>query len=127
MQRAFVSRSMGPVSVTVQPGGFAHIQLCSEPVNVMDMTMWEGLVAALEECEASSDVRGVIFSSGVKRDVFTAGNSLKELHAPSTTRERYFRFWHLSQVPPDSCRTQLLQIGNMSNMAFHCRAEGYGE
>ena len=91
---------MGPVSVSVvNQGGFAHIQLCSEPVNVMDMAMWEGLMAALEQCEANPVVRGIIFSSGVKRDVFTAGNSLKELHAPSTTRERYHKFWHLSQVP----------------------------
>ena len=43
---------MGPVSVRVQPGGFAHVQLCSEPVNVMDMAMWEGLSAALQQCEA---------------------------------------------------------------------------
>ena len=34
----------------------------------------------------------------MKRDVFTAGNSLKELHAPSTTQQRYMHFWHLSQV-----------------------------
>ncbi len=99
MQRLLAQAAMGPVDVNVNiMGGFAHVQLCSEPVNVMDMAMWEGLSAALKECEANPVVRGIIFSSGVKRDVFTAGNSLKELHAPSTTRERYFKFWHLSQV-----------------------------
>ncbi|KAK9858379.1 hypothetical protein WJX84_012149 [Apatococcus fuscideae] len=98
LQQAVHSEAlMGPVSVSVQPGGFAHVQLCSEPVNVMDMAMWQGLMDALEECEASPAVRGIIFSSGVKRDVFTAGNSLKELHAPSTTGEKYINFWHLSQ------------------------------
>ena len=58
----------------------------------------QGLMDALVECEANPAVRGIIVSSGVKRDVFTAGNSLKELHAPSTTQEKYLHFWHLSQV-----------------------------
>ena len=33
-------------------------------------------------------VRGVIFASGLKRDVFTAGNDIKELYAPQTSRSR---------------------------------------
>lgn len=34
-------------------------------------------------------VRGMIFASGLRRDVFTAGNDIKELFAPLTSRERY--------------------------------------
>ncbi len=31
----------------------------------------------------------MIFASGLRRDVFTAGNDIKELFAPLTSRERY--------------------------------------
>lgn len=34
-------------------------------------------------------VRGIIFCSGLRRDVFTAGNDINELYAPLTSRERY--------------------------------------
>lgn len=34
-------------------------------------------------------VRGAIFCSGLRRDVFTAGNDIGELYAPLTSRERY--------------------------------------
>ena len=34
-------------------------------------------------------VRGVVFCSGLKRDVFTAGNDINELYAPLTSLERY--------------------------------------
>jgi Delta3-Delta2-enoyl-CoA isomerase len=37
------------------------------------------LLATLEQLEADTAVRGVIWASGVKRDVFTAGNDLKVL------------------------------------------------
>lgn len=33
-------------------------------------------------------VRGVIFASGLKREVFTAGNDIKELYAPQTSKSR---------------------------------------
>lgn len=41
-------------------------------------------------------MRGVIFTSGLQRDVFTAGNDLAELYAPLTSEERYTRFWLVS-------------------------------
>lgn len=34
-------------------------------------------------------VRGAIFASGLQREVFTAGNDIKELFAPLTSQERY--------------------------------------
>jgi len=43
-------------------------------------------------------VRGVIYTSGLTRNVFTAGNDLKELYAPGTTFERYKRFWLISNI-----------------------------
>lgn len=41
-------------------------------------------------------VKGVIICSGLKRDLFTAGNDLKELYAPNTSMERYKLFWKTS-------------------------------
>jgi enoyl-CoA hydratase/carnithine racemase len=37
------------------------------------------LLATLEQLEADKAVRGVIWASGLKRDIFTAGNDLKVL------------------------------------------------
>jgi|TARA_B000000475_G_scaffold150302_1_gene121057 3,2-trans-enoyl-CoA isomerase len=38
-------------------------------------------------------VHGVIFASGLRRSVFTAGNDIAELYAPKTTWKRYREFW----------------------------------
>lgn len=34
-------------------------------------------------------MRGVIFASGLQREVFTAGNDIKELYAPQTSISRW--------------------------------------
>jgi 3,2-trans-enoyl-CoA isomerase len=68
---------------------FAVVTLCREPVNTMNLAMWQHLAATLDELEADPKVRGVIFQSGLQRDVFTAGNDMMELYAPNTTQERY--------------------------------------
>ena len=48
-------------------------------------------------------VRGVIFCSGLRRDVFTAGNDIRELYAPLTSAERY-RCGARPRPPPAACR-----------------------
>ena len=63
------------LQVDRRPGGFAVITLAKEPANVMDLAFWEGLSAALAELEADSAMHGVIFTSGLKRDIFTAGRA----------------------------------------------------
>lgn len=73
--------------------GYALIVLCREPVNTMNLAFWQQLASTLDELEADPSVRGVIFASGLKRDVFTAGNDINELYAPLTSRERYREFW----------------------------------
>jgi 3,2-trans-enoyl-CoA isomerase len=40
------------VQVDMRPGGLAYILLKREPVNLMDLTMWQQLLAALEQLEA---------------------------------------------------------------------------
>ena len=88
--------------------GYAVVSLCKEPVNSMDLTLWQHLSAAIDDCEKDPRVRGIVFTSGfetrdssplarltrrlwvcrLKKNVFTAGLDLKELHAPSTSKER---------------------------------------
>lgn len=49
-------------------------------------------------CSCVQAVRGVIFASGLKRDVFTAGNDIKELYAPQTSKERCVTVRHLLEI-----------------------------
>lgn len=59
----------------------------------MDLSMWSALEAVLDQLEANKAVRGLVIISGLQRDVFSAGNDLKELYAPLTTFENYQKFW----------------------------------
>eukprot|EP00747_Dinoflagellata_sp_TGD_P166064 gnl/TRDRNA2_/TRDRNA2_188292_c0_seq1.p1 gnl/TRDRNA2_/TRDRNA2_188292_c0~~gnl/TRDRNA2_/TRDRNA2_188292_c0_seq1.p1 ORF type:complete len:269 (-),score=70.59 gnl/TRDRNA2_/TRDRNA2_188292_c0_seq1:58-864(-) len=83
------------VSVDKRPGGVAVITMSQEPVNMMGMEFWKQLLAAIESCEADKKVRGVIFQSGLKKSVFTAGLDIKELHVPSTNNQRLKEYWQL--------------------------------
>lgn len=65
------------VTVDRRPEGFAIATIAREPVNSMDLGLWRELLEVLEALEAEEAVRGVIWASGLKRDVFTAGNDLK--------------------------------------------------
>lgn len=65
------------VTVDRRSEGFAVATIAREPINSMDLSLWRELLATLEALEADTDVRGVIWASGLKRDVFTAGNDLK--------------------------------------------------
>lgn len=74
-------------------GGVALLTLAKEPVNSMDTAMWLGLHAALRTVEADASVNALIITSGLAKDVFTAGNDLGELYAPRTSAARYRTFW----------------------------------
>ena len=54
---------------------------------------WQQLAAQLDELEKDRSVRGVVFRSGLQKDIFTAGNDITELYAPKTSLERYRDFW----------------------------------
>ena len=79
---------MPHVRMERREGGFAIVWLQREPVNTMDLAFWKELAAALAAAEADPSVRGLIFASALKRNVFTAGNDIKELYAPGTSFER---------------------------------------
>ncbi|PNH09389.1 Enoyl-CoA delta isomerase 1, mitochondrial [Tetrabaena socialis] len=83
----------GYVSVETRPGGIAIVTVAKEPVNSMDLDMWMRLDQAIAGLEADPSITAVIIVSGLKKDVFSAGNDLMELYAPKTTSERYARFW----------------------------------
>lgn len=74
----------------------AYVRLAKEPVNSMDMKLWSELDQTLTQISNDKSVRGIIFYSGLKREIFTAGNDLGELYAPKTSLERYEKFWSLS-------------------------------
>jgi 3,2-trans-enoyl-CoA isomerase len=86
--RSGTSRGSPHVQVT-RNGPFAVVSLAKPPVNTMDLAMWEALTATLDALEADPSCRGVIFQSGLQRDIFTAGNDIMELYAPNTSLERY--------------------------------------
>jgi len=81
------------VSLEHRGDGCAIMWIQREPVNSMDRSLWEGMLSALEACEQEPGTRALVIASGVKKDVFMAGNDLTELYAPLTTRERYKEFW----------------------------------
>ncbi len=81
------------ITISVRPDGVAILTFAKEPVNSFDFDMWDSLDQALTRLEADPKVNAVVLQSGLKRDVFTAGNDLRELYAPNTTKERYAKFW----------------------------------
>lgn len=89
---ASAASTPGMVSVVLKDG-YAVLSMQKEPVNSMNLAMWEALEKALFTLEADPHVRGLIITTGLKRDVFTAGNDMMELYAPRTTAERYGNFW----------------------------------
>lgn len=60
---------------------YAILTLQREPVNTMNLKFWELLTAALDDLEADPSMDGLIITSGLKRDVFTAGMHVKMLTA----------------------------------------------
>ena len=83
------------VGVSYASPSISIISLHSEPANAMDVQFWTALRDALESVESNPTARACIFLSRLKRDIFTAGNDIKELYAPETTAERYSAFWRM--------------------------------
>lgn len=55
--------------------GYAIIALAKKPVNSLNTEVWEQLKEAFDKLEQNKSIRGVIFTSGLDRPVFTAGVS----------------------------------------------------
>lgn len=76
----------------------AIVSLRREPVNSMNTALWTALLTSLDELESNPEVRGVVFTSSLKRNVFTAGNDLSELYPPNTSLAQYTNFWVISNI-----------------------------
>ena len=55
---------------------YAIFWITKEPVNLMGTDIWQELQQNFSEAESDPAIRGVIFASGLQRDVFTAGTLL---------------------------------------------------
>ncbi|CAD7956999.1 unnamed protein product [Amoebophrya sp. A25] len=73
--------------------GLSLVTFQSEPVNAMTLAFWESLTTVLEKLIKDDNVKGIMFRSGLQKNVFTAGLSIEELHVPATTPERMKKFW----------------------------------
>lgn len=82
-----------PVMAERHDGGIVVLTLTSEPVNIMGLAFWKQLLAAFEAAEQDSGVRAVVFQSGLKRPVFTAGLDVTEFFAPKTSRAQLHNYW----------------------------------
>ena len=83
---------------TLARGGgkrYAVVWLGSEPVNSMTLELWTAMSDTLDFLERDPTVSGAVFASELKKPIFTAGNDIKELHAKSTTKARYAKFWRV--------------------------------
>ena len=73
--------------------GIATITLDDGKVNIMTKKVWDDLLYTLKQAELDPSVRAIIYRSGLKKQVFTAGNDITELYAPNTNAEKYADFW----------------------------------
>jgi 3,2-trans-enoyl-CoA isomerase len=91
--------------------GYAIITIAKEPVNSFDTELWTALYNAFQSVESDAAMRGLIITSGLRREVFSGGIDLKELYAPNTSAERYARFWSaLSNVLVGLYRSRLATL-----------------
>ena len=61
----------------------------------MTLELWTAMSDTLDFLERDPTVSGAVFASELKKPIFTAGNDIKELHAKSTTKARYAKFWRV--------------------------------
>lgn len=103
--------------------GYWVVSMQKEPVNSLNLVMWQQLEAVLDRAEAAfPQVRGLILTTGLKRDVFTAGNDLLELYAPRTSARRYSEFWCTSNRV--LCKLHLSRLSTMAAIRGACPAGG---
>ncbi len=91
-------------------------------MNGMSLELWSDLLSAIDACERNRKTRGLIIASGLQKDIFTAGNDLKELYSKSTSEERYLKFW----TAQTTCLTRLLtsRLATVAAIRGACPAGG---
>lgn len=84
------------LNVTFPTPGVCHCALNRPPVNAFNTGLWTDLLTLLTHLETyffPHHIRSLIISSALDRPLFSAGNDLRELHAPSTSAHRFRTFW----------------------------------
>lgn len=102
--------------------GYVIVSMQKEPVNSLNLAIWQQLEAVLDKYEANPAFQGLILTTGLKRDVFTAGNDLMELYAPRTTKERYREFWIVSNR--FLCKLHRSRLSTIAAIRGACPAGG---
>lgn len=109
------------VSVVLKDS-YAVLSLHKEPVNSFNLAMWQQLELALDALEADTSVNGLIITTGLKKDVFTAGNDIMELYAPRTSHARYGEFWITSNRV--LCKLYASRLSTIAAIRGACPAGG---
>lgn len=91
---------------TIPPGTnlpIAVLTINSPPVNALSLDVWQQLLDGLDKAENDPKIRAIIITSALdgingrgKRAIFTSGNDINEILATKTSRERYSKFWYIS-------------------------------
>lgn len=84
------------ILLTYPSEGVAQISIRAEPANALSLDLWRSLQSALWSLEHDGSTAVLIIASGLRREIFSAGNDLNELHAPSTSEARFTEFWKTS-------------------------------
>lgn len=89
----------------------------TRPYKVEDVVKLQGTFplsfagARVSAAEADKTIRGVVFQSTLKKNIFTAGLDINELYAPSTSKERLKDFWTtLTQTLTSIYRSRLATV-----------------
>lgn len=103
----------------------ARVTLNRPPVNALNLELWaelERCLLYLEEELFPAHTRALVLESGLSRRIFSAGNDLTELHAPSTARNRFYNFW----VTSTRCITTLYTspLLTVADVRGYCPAGG---
>eukprot|EP00475_Leptophrys_vorax_P039191 TRINITY_DN7036_c0_g4_i2.p1 TRINITY_DN7036_c0_g4~~TRINITY_DN7036_c0_g4_i2.p1 ORF type:complete len:262 (-),score=67.23 TRINITY_DN7036_c0_g4_i2:96-881(-) len=111
------------VSVKTVVDGIALVEIKREPVNSMNLEVWQQLLQTLDALEqTSSGAKAVVFSSGLVKSIFTAGHDLNELYALTTTAERYTTFQFTCQE--FLCRLYTSRLITVAAIKGACPAGG---
>jgi 3,2-trans-enoyl-CoA isomerase len=80
-------------------GEVAWVSIKREPVNSLNLIVWQQLTDTLQRAEGNPRVRALVLISGLMpRPVYSSGYDLQELYVPNTSKDRFKEFWQTSNT-----------------------------
>uniref|UniRef100_A0A7S1ESY4 Uncharacterized protein n=1 Tax=Timspurckia oligopyrenoides TaxID=708627 RepID=A0A7S1ESY4_9RHOD len=74
----------------------AFLKFAREPVNALNTELWTQLAQALKFTESHfPNIRALIISSNISKNIFCAGNDITELYSPGTCKDQFVNFWKI--------------------------------